>query len=155
MLALRGRKQTPIEEELLLKLYLSTRMDEFALLGWTENQLEQFLHSQYEAQTHMYRQLYPQAQYDLIYVGEDCIGRFITNKLEQHIHIIDISLFPKYRRKGYATELLRALQREAKEKQISITLSVLQGNPAINLYLRLGFVVTEQNSPYIRMKFNS
>lgn len=155
MLELRGRKQTPIEEELLLKLYLSTRIDEFALLGWTENQLEQFLCSQYEAQKHTYTRLYPNAHYDLIYTEEVCIGRLITNKQENHIHIVDISLFSEFRKVGYGTELLKTFQKEAIEKQVPITLSVLQGNPAINLYLRLGFVVTEENTPYIRMKFNS
>lgn len=62
---------------------------------------------------------------------------------------LSIAIIPQYRNKGTGTLLLENLLVKAKEKEIhSLSLSVDIENPALNLYKRLGFVISskEENS---------
>lgn len=52
----------------------------------------------------------------------------------------------KYQSRGIGSSLVRAIQRWAADRALSVTLSVVDGNPARQLYERLDFVV-EQSMP--------
>lgn len=142
------------DESFLYQLFVSTRRDEFAMLGLPDQQMQALLRMQHEAQKNSYQQQFPRAKHQIIYDGDVCIGRIVTDINSQRIHLVDISLLPNYRGKGYGTELLRRLQSMATEKGLSITLHVLQGNSAKRLYERCGFYVTEELPPYIAMRWD-
>lgn len=143
----------PQDESLLYQLYASIRREEFSLLGLSELQMQALLHMQYDAQKNAYHVQCPQAKYELIYYEALPIGRMITDIQSQGIHLVDIALLPDYREKGYGTQLIKSLQSFAIEKQLSVMLHVLQGNPAQRLYERCGFYVTGEVIPYVAMKW--
>lgn len=62
--------------------------------------------------------------------------------------LIDIALLPEYRNQGIGSILLRGLLTEAAAVGSSVRLQVLKGNPARELYARLGFLTTAENGPY-------
>lgn len=142
------------DEFFLYELYATTRMNEFAMLAVDEQQLSALLHMQYDAQKRSYQNKFPQAKHEIICQEGVRIGRMMTAIQNESIHLIDISLLPHFRGKGYGTKLLKQLQSNAAKQKLSVTLQVLQENPAQRLYERCGFEVTEEVLPYIAMKWD-
>ncbi|PIJ95925.1 N-acetyltransferase [Lysinibacillus sphaericus] len=143
------------DDAFLYELYISTRKNEFSMLALDEQQLHALLLIQYEAQKRFYQQNFPQAKHEIIFHEGLEIGRMMTECKSGNIHLIDISLLPDFRGKGYGTKLLKQLQNSAASQNLSVTLHVWHGNPARRLYERCGFYVTEDISPYIAMRFES
>ena len=54
------------DKPFLEKLFLETRRDEFAALGWDENQLAMFLQMQFNMQTQSYKMQFPDARISVI-----------------------------------------------------------------------------------------
>jgi ribosomal protein S18 acetylase RimI-like enzyme len=69
------------------------------------------------------------------------------------IYLADFQVLPELQGRGIGTSVLRALIAEATARGVPVELSVLQMNPrARRLYERLGFRVTEESGPFIRMR---
>lgn len=137
------------------ELFVSTRIHEFMDIPLPKQQIQSLVRMQYDAQTIAYERQFPQANHELVYVGDICIGRIITDIQRESIHLVDISLLPKYRGKGYGTELMKRLQSFSMDRGLSMTLHVLQGNPAQYLYERCGFYKTAEMAPYIAMRWDN
>lgn len=58
---------------------------------------------------------------------------------------LSVAVLPQYRGQGIGTQLIRALLDQARARFPGVSLSVSAGNPAENLYRRLGFVVVQQD----------
>jgi ribosomal protein S18 acetylase RimI-like enzyme len=123
----------------LFRVYASTREDELALTGWSEEQKHAFLAMQFDAQQRYYHEHFPAARFDVIEVGTDAAGRFYVDRCVEEIRVIDIALLPEYRRAGIGGTLLRELQEEAASQSKPILIHVEHHNPAIRLYSRLAF----------------
>jgi GNAT superfamily N-acetyltransferase len=145
----------PIAQEDLLfsyRVYASTRAEEMELVDWGPEQIEAFLEMQFNAQAEHYRLHYPTAEYQLILKEGKPVGRLITERSQDQLLIMDISILPEYRRGGIGTELIQDLMHEASHSGVPLALRVEFFNPVIRLYTRLGFVKTrEVNSVYHEM----
>lgn len=66
--------------------------------------------------------------------------------------IISVATKQEYQHKGIATKLLKRIILDAKEKEIySLSLEVNEHNtPAINLYRKLGFIITNTRKNYYK-----
>ncbi|HAV35433.1 MAG TPA: GNAT family N-acetyltransferase, partial [Massilia sp.] len=64
------------------------------------------------------------------------------------IRVIDIALLAQYRGQGIGTTLLRSLLDEARRGARRVTIHVEENNPALALYLRLGFTQIETHGLY-------
>lgn len=143
------------DELFLYELYITTRVNDFMMLGLDKQQLDALLHMQFEAQQRSYGCKFPQTKQEIIYYGEVKIGRMMTASQRESIHLIDISLLPHFRGKGYGTKLIQKLLRSAVIRNLPVTLHVATGNPAQRLYERCGFYVTGEAPPYIAMKWDN
>ena len=139
------------DESFLFKVYASTREDEMALVAWTQQQKEAFLQMQFNAQHHFYVANYPGAQFLVILLDDQSIGRLYIYRNMNAILIIDIALLPEYRNAGIGTSLIRDLQEEARKSGLLIRLHVEPFNPAMSLYKKLGFIKTGEISFYHEM----
>ncbi|KAF0812130.1 hypothetical protein IGB42_03407 [Andreprevotia sp. IGB-42] len=137
--------------DFLRVLFASTRIDELALSGWSDEQKAQFLLQQFEAQHAYYQQHYHDAEFSLIVYQEQPIGRLYVFRGPSTINLIDISLLPDWRQCGIGSHYLRALTAEADQAGKAIRLFVEQTNPARQLYERFGFSVTGSNNLYLQM----
>ena len=61
------------------------------------------------------------------------------------LYLAYIAINSAYQGRGLGTAILQRLIREAGERELPLTLTVLRGNPAKRLYERLGFVVTKES----------
>ena len=146
--------ETVADENFLAEVYFSTKGDEFAALGWDAEQLGQLLAMQYKIQKQAYQLQFPDAENLIIWMEKEKIGRLIVNRSATDLRLVDISLLPKFRGSGVGTKIITDLQNEAGEKNLPLTLTVAQNNPAaFRLYQKLGFQITGENEMYVSMEW--
>jgi ribosomal protein S18 acetylase RimI-like enzyme len=87
--------------------------------------------------------------------GRDAGGLWLDSSPDV-IYIADFQVLPALQGRGIGTSVLRGLIAEAATRRVPVELVVLQVNPrARRLYERLGFRVTEERDPFIRMRHHS
>src|SRR3954462_1944711 len=147
------RPITPADDPFLARVYASTRWDELAPTGWSDEEKTVFCRRQFDAQSAHYRENYPGASLQVIEKAGVPIGRLYVAHWEREIRIMDIALLPEHRGSGIGTKLLRELQEEARTAGKSLTIHVERFNRALRLYQRLGFRQVEDKGVYLLMKW--
>lgn len=147
---------TEKDSEFIEKVYFSTREDEFAMLGWTRQQLEMFLRMQFEAQRQSYEMQFPAAEHSLIYLEnaeKAAIGRLIVERTEKEIRLVDIAILSEFRGRKIGTKIINDLIVEAEIKNLPVTLTVSKTNVgAFRLYQKLGFNTIAEDAVIISME---
>ena len=139
-LGLSVRPMTDEDLPFIAALYASTRTQELAATGWPEAMQQAFLTQQHLAQDRHYRAVWPDAERLIVELGGVPAGRLYVGRSSDRVRVVDISLLPQARGRGFGSALLRDLQRQAQAGGLAVALSVVPGNPARRLYERLGFV---------------
>jgi ribosomal protein S18 acetylase RimI-like enzyme len=147
------RPATEADRDFLQALYASTRAEELAVTGWSEEQKRDFTEQQFTAQDAHYRQHYPSAEFSIVKRDGEAIGRLYVDRWTREIRIMDIALLPEHRGAGIGTRLLRGLMEEAAAAGKALSIHVEKFNPALRLYDRLGFRVKEDKGVYLLMEW--
>jgi ribosomal protein S18 acetylase RimI-like enzyme len=147
------RPITPEDDSFLARLFASTRAEELAITGWSEEKKATFCRMQFDAQSADYRKNYADASFDIIERDGVAAGRLLVWRSGKEILIVDISFQPEHRGAGIGTKLLRELQDEARAAGKSLTIHVERYNPALRLYKRLGFKIVEEQEVYLLMEW--
>jgi ribosomal protein S18 acetylase RimI-like enzyme len=145
------RASTSADRSLLCEIYGSTRAAELALVPWDDAAKRAFVAQQFAAQDEHYRRHYPGAALDVIEVGGRPAGRLYVHRGDADIRIMDIALLPEFRGRGIGTRLLRGLLDEGRASGCTVSIHVERGNPARELYERLGFHPVEEHGIYVLM----
>ncbi len=148
MVGITLRAACPEDEAFLLSVYASTREEELASLPWPAAQKAAFLAQQGAAQHQHYRTYYKEAQYQVILLDGEAIGRLYVARWPAEIRIMDIALLPDHRNKGIGAQLVINLFEEAALTAKSVSVHVESFNPARRLYERLGFREVEDKGVY-------
>ncbi|MCA9578475.1 MAG: GNAT family N-acetyltransferase [Sandaracinaceae bacterium] len=141
----------PLRDEdwpFLLALYASTREEELAPVPWPAAQKAEFLRSQFAAQRQHYDEHYADASREVVLVSGERAGRLYLDRRADEIRIVDIALIPALRGQGVGTRLLTAVLEEAAQSGRDVRIHVETFNPAMRLYLRLGFEKLEERGVY-------
>lgn len=128
------------DDEFLLGLYGSTRLEELALTNWDEAQREAFVRMQFSAQQSHYRQNYPDAEHLIILLDGEHAGRLYVAEIETQIRIVDITILIEYRNLGMGSAIIKQLMEEAVRIEKPLTIYVETFNPSYRLFQRLGFM---------------
>jgi len=152
MRAVELRPVGPGDEELLRRVYASTREQELAVVPWDEATKDAFLRAQFDAQDRWYHEQYAGASYEVVLIGGEPGGRLYVHRGEHEIRIVDIALLPEQRGNGVGTSLLRGLLAEADAAGKRVTIHVERLNPALRVYERLGFSVAEDKGVYLLLE---
>ena len=86
----------------------------------------------------------------LIIYQQEKIG---TLKYQQHddkVEIMQIQISPQYQGQGLGKQVLLHILNNSKGKTVELT--VLKDNPALNLYKRLGFIITGEDEYEFHMQ---
>jgi ribosomal protein S18 acetylase RimI-like enzyme len=149
------RPVTEQDEELLIRLYATTRADEVAAWGWSAEQQDAFLRMQYHAQKRTYDLIYSDSVYSIIEADQGKpAGRLILSYLDGDTVLTDIALLPEWRNRGIGAAVIAGVLEKAGQDNRAVRLQVLKGNPAARLYERLGFVETGESATHINMKWS-
>lgn len=136
------------DQQFLTALYASTREEELRPVPWPDAVKAAFLASQAALQHDHYKKHYPGARYEVVEHEGERIGRLYWARLGGDLRIMDIALSPAWRGRGFGTRLLHALFRLADAEGRTVSIHVERNNPALGLYRRLGFSLTEDRGVY-------
>jgi len=142
------RPAVDADQAFLCALYASTREDEMRLVDWTEEQQNAFLTQQFNAQHDYYHEQFSTADYLVVERHGTAIGRIYLDRAASELRLIDIALVPEARSQGLGEALLLDLLDEAQASRLPVRIHVEQYNPAMRLYLRLGFQPVEDKGVY-------
>lgn len=134
------RPAVPADAGFFGRLYASTRDD---LLGIEAERgaIDALIAMQQQMQAAAYLSAWPQAEYAILEEVQGPLGRIVVDAGPDEIRLIDLSLLPGARNRGYGGALLQALQRMTERRGVPLALSVQTGNVgARRLYASLGFV---------------
>ena len=132
----------------LRDLYASTREEEMRLVDWTDEQKDAFLTQQFNAQHDYYHQQFPEAEFLVVEQHGKAIGRIYLHRRTTELRLVDIALIPEMRNRGLGTALLLDLLDEGRAVNLPVSIHVEQYNPAMRLYLRMGFQPIEDKGVY-------
>ena len=135
----------------LRELYASTRSEELAQTGWSDVLKSQFIAQQFHAQTIGYASAHPTMESLIVERAGVAIGRLLLDSDTGSFMVVDISLVPTMRGAGIGGAILGDVLQQAGRDSKTVVLSVLPTNPALRLYQRLGFSISDQSDPYYRM----
>jgi len=142
------RPERDPDEPFLRALYSSTREKEMALVDWPDEEKEAFLAMQFEAQHRHYLEHFPEADYLVIEKDGAAVGRIYLHRQSEALRLIDIALLPEARNMGLGGALLKDLLDEGQASGIPVRIHVEKFNPAMRLYLRLGFTTVKELGVY-------
>lgn len=144
------RDTTPEDQDFLLDVYASTRLEELAVTGWDDNQKLAFLRMQFLVR----ERSYPEVDSKIILLNGRAVGRMLVDRGDAEILLRDIALLTEYRNAGIGSRLLQDLMTEAASAGKPINLHVLSTSPAVRFYERLGFSRTStEPAAYLEMKW--
>lgn len=147
------RPVTDADLQFLRDLYASTRAEEMTVVDWPETQIGEFLTMQFEAQHHYYQEQFSSAEFLVVEQDGDSIGRVYLDRRSDELRLIDIALMPEARNQGLGKALLLDLLDEAQAAALPVRIHVEKFNPAMRLYLRLGFKPLEDQGVYQLMEW--
>ena len=127
---------------------------ELALLDWDDGQKETFLKMQFAAQHQFYQEQFPQAEFRVILLDHEPIGRLYIDRTKDEIRLIDIALLPPHRNKGIGNSILKDILAEGGRAGLPVQIHVERFNRALRLYERLGFREIGDNSVYYLMEWS-
>ncbi|HWX53742.1 MAG TPA: GNAT family N-acetyltransferase [Verrucomicrobiae bacterium] len=127
------------DDDLLRRLYASTRAAELALLPWSQEQKDAFLEMQFAAQKRHYSAAYPSAHHDIICWKGKPVGRLYLARQADVFHILDVTVLPEERNSGIGSCVLRRILDEAQRAGRPATIYVESFNPSLRLFERFGF----------------
>ncbi|PPT99701.1 GNAT family N-acetyltransferase [Xanthomonas arboricola] len=131
-----GMADLPALRELLRREHWG----EFAMLPWDDAAKAALLDQQFEAQRRHYLRMHPGALFLVLALRERVIGRLYLAATEKgELRVLDILLSLDQRSQGVGTLLISAVLDQARAEGQCVLLEVKKGNPAVNLYQRLGF----------------
>ena len=153
-----GLSFRPISEKdlpFLHALYGTTRAAELAMVPWSDQQKVEFIDMQFKAQHAYYQEHFADADFAIIVKASQDIGRLYLDKRQTEFRIIDIALMPEQQNMGLGRALLEDVIDQAKQVNLPVTIHVEKNNPAMRLYLRLGFETVEDQGVYDLMRWHA
>jgi ribosomal protein S18 acetylase RimI-like enzyme len=145
----------PEDEELLYRVYASTRVEELRAVPWADAEKAAFLHMQFEAQHRYYQENYTSSVFDVVMVDGAPAGRLYVARWPEELRVIDVALLPEFRGRGVGAALLGSLCAEAAAKGLPVRIHVERGNRARSLYERLGFRMIADRGVYLFLEWRA
>jgi len=93
----------------------------------------------------------PAASQIVVAFGRD-VGQLAVEVRPQEMFLSGIYLLPAYQGQGLGSQILSDILSGAGQRRLPVSLQVLVGNPARNLYGRSGFKVTGRTDTHILMR---
>jgi ribosomal protein S18 acetylase RimI-like enzyme len=104
-------------------------------------------------QRHDFERRFKEQDVSIIVAANRDAGGLWLESSPEVLYIADIQVLPELQCRGIGTAVLKGLIAEASMRGVPVELSVLVANPrARRLYERLGFRVTAEASPFVRMR---
>jgi GNAT superfamily N-acetyltransferase len=88
-----------------------------------------------------------------LHVDGQLAGLLAAKEHADHVQLVKLFLLPSFQGRGIGTRLVRQVMAQAAAQGRPVRLRVLRVNPAQRLYLRLGFVITDETPERLYMQW--
>ncbi len=150
--AIRLRPVDPTDEAFLRRVHAGTLEREIALAGWEDDGQRTILEMQYTAQRRHYEQVFAGADFLVVEVDSQPVGRFSVDRSGPEWCLIEIALLPQHRNRGIGRVLVGQLQKQAEDARKAVRLSVEKLNTgSLRFFERLGFQITGDEGTHFRL----
>lgn len=140
--------------DFLLKLFKECRPDLALIDGINENQKEAIIFQQFTIEQEQLSKVYPDAEFNIVMLNEESIGRLYVYHGKTSDHIIEIALLEKYRALGIGKKLMNKVIENAVGNGKNISLQVAWFNQgAYTFYKKLGFNTIKNNGVFCEMRY--
>jgi len=103
------------------------------------------LQLQFTAQQRTYASRFPDAEHRIILVDGEHAGQLRLASLSGRLHVVDISLLPRFRRRGVGTAVYLGVIERAEREGRRVTAVVARSNPAsLAFHTALGFSIEDE-----------
>ena len=143
------------DEDFLYELYCSTRMIDIGRAGLEPAQQAAILEMQFIGQRMQYEMDFPEADHDIILLKGQPIGRVMVHRTAEQNLGVDIALLPAHRNSGIGGMLINDLLDEARNAGKPFRIHVERLNPAVRLYMRLGFRTVGETPTHFLMEWRA
>ena len=109
---------------------------------WDEAEHRSRIRDSFEPSTHR-----------LVHVDGQLAGLLAAKEHAEHVQLVKVFLLPPFQGRGSGTRLVRQVMAQAAAQERPVRLRVLRVNPARRLYLRLGFVITDETPERLIMEW--
>jgi GNAT superfamily N-acetyltransferase len=123
----------------MLELYASTSKDVLDDLGWSIGGQRTFVIMQAQAEEWNRARLYPGMDRLTICVDEMPVGRLLVCLRNNILHMVDLSLLPRFRGLGIGTQLMGEIIEEARNARVPVKVRVRKDTSGVRFVERLGF----------------
>lgn len=89
----------------------------------------------------------------LVHVDGQLAGLLAAKEHAEYTQLVKVFLLPPFQGRGIGTRLVRQVMARAAAQEHPVRLRVLRVNPAQRLYLRLGFVITDETPERLYMEW--
>jgi GNAT superfamily N-acetyltransferase len=148
----RLRPEIPRDEAFRFALFCDSRPE---LAQLPEPMRGQILPMQFKAQIAGHRAQHPEATEEIVLLAEDPVGRLMVDDKPDALWLVDIALLTTHRNRGIGSAVIHALLARATTRDQAVRLTVANGNPASQLYLRLGFALLARTDAYGMMEWRA
>ena len=136
------RSCTEADDAFVYDVFSTTWESEVAALP-NQNLAQHVLRIQHIAQERRFASRYPAHQRYIVLEGGEPAGRLYVHESDTTVHVVDLTLMPRFRDRGIGSRIFRDLFSHAADAGKTITLRVERRNErATLLYSRLGFELT-------------
>ena len=131
------RPDRDADESAFCSMFVTIRRAPMDAAGFDAATVERLVQHQFDLQRVGYRYTYPLARTEAIVVGDEVVGRLITDDSGEHVVLVDVMVDPARQRQGIGTRILRKFI--AGHPGRTIALRVNHGAPADAWYRKHGF----------------
>lgn len=130
---------TTADEQFLFALYAETRHEEMSLVNWDEEQKLAFLYQQFQAQHNYYTSKFPTADFLILSIDGENVGRLYTAEFDDEIRILDLTIASVKRGQGLGTELIAEIVKKGRQENKSIQIYLETTGRSASIFSRFGF----------------
>ena len=125
-----------------MQVFASTLAEKMAQANFPVDQWVAMIQQQFHTQASAYRTKFPKADFDIILVDGEQVGRLYLDRRDDEIRVLDFTLLPAFRAQGIGTKVMEGLFVEARGGSQKITGHVGQDNlRGLAFASRVGFRV--------------
>lgn len=141
-------------KDFLLQLFKECRPDLAFIDGINEKQKDAIIFQQFAIEQEQLNKMYPNAEFNIVMLNEETIGRFYVYHGKESDHIIEIGLLESYRGLGIGKKIMDKAIENAVEKKKTVSLQVAWFNRnAYLFYEKLGFNLIEDKIIFQKMEY--
>jgi ribosomal protein S18 acetylase RimI-like enzyme len=143
------------DDQIFLDALYAGRRADLQQLPLDSIAVAQMIKMQQHVQMAGIRQHYPDAQHFIVEQAGKPVGRVIMDAGASDLRLVDIAIAPEAQRQGIARSVLLAMQEQAQEKNLAVSLAVeLSNQAARTLYLQMGFLVQSNDGLFEQMQWH-